>query len=130
MSPRWQVTSRYGSLAVGPTGSTSSSTSSTSATATAPSRLPWSEWEPSCSRATTTPSSKDRPVRLKTLSSDDLDRVVDRRFDPPVTLGVRLVSVVSDDLQHVGQAALCAVWSSLAASGLAARRPPARLSRA
>jgi hypothetical protein len=40
------------------------------------------------------------------LSGDDLDRVVDRRFDPPVTLGVRLVSVVSDDLQHVGQAAL------------------------
>jgi hypothetical protein len=41
-----------------------------------------------------------------TLSGDDLDRVVDRRFDPPVTLGVRLVSVVADDQQHVGQAAL------------------------
>jgi uncharacterized protein DUF664 len=40
------------------------------------------------------------------LSADALDEVVDRRFDPPVTLGVRLVSVVSDDLQHVGQAAL------------------------
>lgn len=40
------------------------------------------------------------------LSADELDEVVDRRFDPPVTLGVRLVSVVSDDLQHVGQAAL------------------------
>ncbi|MGD0810603.1 MAG: DUF664 domain-containing protein [Acidimicrobiales bacterium] len=40
------------------------------------------------------------------LSDDELDRVVDRRFDPPVTLGVRLVSVVGDDLQHVGQAAL------------------------
>ena len=33
------------------------------------------------------------------------DRVVDERWDPPVTLGVRLVSVISDDLQHVGQAA-------------------------
>jgi Protein of unknown function (DUF664) len=40
------------------------------------------------------------------LSAVELDRVVDRRFDPPVTLGVRLVSVVADDLQHVGQAAL------------------------
>ena len=40
------------------------------------------------------------------LSAEALDRVVDRRFDPPVTLGVRLVSVVADDLQHVGQAAL------------------------
>jgi len=42
---------------------------------------------------------------LAGLSDDDLDTVVDRRWDPPVTLGVRLVSVLSDDLQHVGQAA-------------------------
>jgi uncharacterized damage-inducible protein DinB len=42
---------------------------------------------------------------VATLSADDLDRVVDTRWDPHVTLGVRLVSVVSDDLQHVGQAA-------------------------
>jgi uncharacterized damage-inducible protein DinB len=39
------------------------------------------------------------------LTDPDLDRVVDRRWDPPVTLGVRLVSVVTDDLQHAGQAA-------------------------
>jgi uncharacterized damage-inducible protein DinB len=42
---------------------------------------------------------------LNGLSSADLDRVVDKRWDPPVTLGVRLVSVVADDLQHAGQAA-------------------------
>jgi uncharacterized damage-inducible protein DinB len=42
---------------------------------------------------------------LADLTDDDLDRVVDTRWDPPVTLGVRLVSVLSDDLQHVGQAA-------------------------
>lgn len=42
---------------------------------------------------------------LDTLGDDDLDRVVDRRWDPPVTLGVRLVSVLNDDTQHVGQAA-------------------------
>ena len=42
---------------------------------------------------------------LRTLSADDLDRVVDERWDPPVTLGVRLVSVIGDDLQHAGQAA-------------------------
>jgi hypothetical protein len=42
---------------------------------------------------------------LAGLQPDDLDRVVDERWDPPVTLGVRLVSVVSDDLQHAGQAA-------------------------
>ena len=42
---------------------------------------------------------------LRGLTDDDLDRIVDTRWDPPVTLGVRLVSVLSDDLQHVGQAA-------------------------
>ena len=42
---------------------------------------------------------------LSGLSGSDLDRIVDERWDPPVTLGVRLVSVVSDDLQHAGQAA-------------------------
>lgn len=42
---------------------------------------------------------------LATLTEADLDRIVDRNWTPPVTLGVRLVSVVGDDLQHVGQAA-------------------------
>lgn len=39
------------------------------------------------------------------LCPDDLDRVVDTSWDPPVTVGVRLVSVAVDDLQHAGQAA-------------------------
>lgn len=42
---------------------------------------------------------------VATLGAEDLDRVVDEHWDPPVTLAVRLVSVVNDDLQHVGQAA-------------------------
>jgi hypothetical protein len=42
---------------------------------------------------------------LATVSAEDLDRVVDRSFDPPVTLGVRLVSVLQDVVQHAGQAA-------------------------
>jgi hypothetical protein len=42
---------------------------------------------------------------LKDLTPADLDRVVDTRWDPPVTLGVRLVSIADDCLQHVGQAA-------------------------
>jgi uncharacterized damage-inducible protein DinB len=42
---------------------------------------------------------------VTTLTDKDLPRVVDRNWDPPVTLAVRLVSVVSDGLQHVGQAA-------------------------
>ena len=42
---------------------------------------------------------------LANLAPADLDRIVDRRWDPPVTLGVRLVSIADDGLQHVGQAA-------------------------
>ena len=42
---------------------------------------------------------------LEGVTEADLDRVVDERFDPPVTLGVRLVSVADDDIQHAGQAA-------------------------
>src|SRR6266540_1800915 len=42
---------------------------------------------------------------LHELTPKDLDQIVDLRWDPPVTLGVRLVSVADDDLQHVGQAA-------------------------
>jgi uncharacterized damage-inducible protein DinB len=42
---------------------------------------------------------------LDGVSADDLDRIVDRSWDPPVTLGVRLVSIADDCLQHAGQAA-------------------------
>jgi hypothetical protein len=41
---------------------------------------------------------------LATLTDEALDRIVDRNWDPPVTLGVRLVSVADDALQHLGQA--------------------------
>ena len=39
------------------------------------------------------------------LKAADLDKIVDEAWDPPVTLGVRLVSMLNDDTQHVGQAA-------------------------
>nr|WP_296776138.1 DUF664 domain-containing protein [Rhodococcus sp. (in: high G+C Gram-positive bacteria)] len=42
---------------------------------------------------------------VESLEAEDLDRVVDENWNPPVTLGVRLISVLSDDLQHAGQAA-------------------------
>jgi uncharacterized protein DUF664 len=42
---------------------------------------------------------------VERLSDADLGRIVDRSWEPPVTLGVRLVSVIADDLQHAGQAA-------------------------
>jgi hypothetical protein len=50
---------------------------------------------------------RTHPEQVSAIVSpaNDLDRVVDRSFDPPVTVGVRLLSVVGDTLQHVGQAA-------------------------
>ncbi|MEV7398006.1 DUF664 domain-containing protein [Aeromicrobium sp. NPDC092404] len=41
---------------------------------------------------------------VRGLSDADLERVVDSSWDPPVTLAVRLVSVIADDLKHLGQA--------------------------
>jgi hypothetical protein len=48
----------------------------------------------------------EAPTRalLAEVTADDLDRIVDRRWDPPVSMGVRLVSIADDSLQHVGQA--------------------------
>ena len=48
----------------------------------------------------------ERTIRyVSTLTDHDLPRIVDKAWDPPVTLGVRLVSVINDDTQHAGQAA-------------------------
>ena len=48
----------------------------------------------------------EQPIKLVSGITDaDLDRVVDTSWRPPVTLGVRLVSVLNDDAQHAGQAA-------------------------
>ncbi|HEY9367371.1 mycothiol transferase [Streptomyces sp.] len=43
--------------------------------------------------------------QIAALTNVDLERVVDTSWNPPVTLGVRLISVITDDLQHAGQAA-------------------------
>ena len=42
---------------------------------------------------------------LDRITADELDRIVDTRWDPPVTAAVRLVSVIGDTMQHAGQAA-------------------------
>lgn len=42
---------------------------------------------------------------LRGLKETELDRIVDESWDPPVSLGVRVISVLDDDLEHVGQAA-------------------------
>lgn len=42
---------------------------------------------------------------LRVIGPTTLDRVVDPHWDPPVTMGVRLVSIADDQLRHCGQAA-------------------------
>lgn len=45
---------------------------------------------------------------VRSVGEEQLDAIVDRRWDPPVTLAVRLVSLINDATQHVGQAAYAA----------------------
>ena len=42
---------------------------------------------------------------LATLSDEELQRIIDWKWDPPVTVAVRLISVIEDCQQHLGQAA-------------------------
>ena len=42
---------------------------------------------------------------LDTITPEELDRIIDTRWDPPVTVGVRIVSVINDNTEHAGQAA-------------------------
>ena len=42
---------------------------------------------------------------LETITPEELDRIIDIRWDPPVTVGVRIVSVINDNTEHAGQAA-------------------------
>ena len=41
---------------------------------------------------------------LSSVDASELDRIIDRNWDPPVSVGVRLVSVIDDSIQHAGQA--------------------------
>jgi hypothetical protein len=42
---------------------------------------------------------------LREVDTEELGRVIDPNWDPPVTVGTRSVSVLADQLQHIGQAA-------------------------
>ncbi len=50
---------------------------------------------------------------LEGLTPTDLGRIVDPEWDPPVTMGVRLISIADDSLQHIGQAAYLRGWLGL-----------------
>lgn len=42
---------------------------------------------------------------VATVTDEELVRIVDENWDPPVTASVRLVSIIDDCAQHLGQAA-------------------------
>lgn len=51
------------------------------------------------------------------LAVEDLDDVIDASYDPPVTRGVRLVSIIDDAAQHIAQVAyVCGMRLSTTAS--------------
>ena len=97
--------SRSGRRRPGPSGSACRWTPRTPATGTRPSRSRPSGRTPSCSLGYLEAVHAQTAEHLSAVTDPDLDRVVDTSYDPPVTLGVRLVSVLADDLQHAGQAA-------------------------
>ena len=97
---------RCGRRTTGRPASAWSPTRATSGTATRPSRSP--RCGPGTSRSILGyyAAVEARTSGLvRSLTPDMLDRVVDVRWDPPVTMGVRLVSIVDDCIQHAGQAA-------------------------
>ena len=42
---------------------------------------------------------------VASVTAEELARVVDTNWDPPVTASARLVSIIDDCAQHLGQAA-------------------------
>ena len=55
--------------------------------------------------ATSTPYNEVTVRFVRTVTDSDLDRIVDERWDPPVTMGIRLVSVVGHNFEQAAQAA-------------------------
>lgn len=54
---------------------------------------------------------------IATVTPEELSRIVDTRWDPPVTAGVRLVSVMDDCMNHTGQAHYVrGLWERLTAA--------------
>lgn len=41
---------------------------------------------------------------LATLREEDFSTIIDRRWNPPVTAGVRLISILAETTKHLGQA--------------------------
>ena len=89
---------RSASTSPSTTGTTDTGTPRTRSTACGSTTSPcWSEYQDAVHEQTL--------AYLRGADETELDRVVDERWDPPVTAGARLVSIVGDELQHLGQAA-------------------------
>ena len=41
------------------------------------------------------------------MTTEELGRIVDEHWNPPVTASVRLVSIIDDCAQHLGQPPMC-----------------------
>ena len=70
-----------------------------------PKRWPRCGHRPTCCPATTTRCTSSRLEYVAGVTAEELSRVVDTNWDPPVTASARLVSIIDDCAQHLGQAA-------------------------
>lgn len=61
---------------------------------------------------------------VRTVTDRDLDRVVDEQWDPPVTLGVRLVSVAGHNFEQLAQADFIRGLLDRKSSSASRSRPP------
>ena len=84
---------------------------------------------PRRSSSTTTLSTRTRAYLTTLTPGTRSDRIVDHSWDPPVTLGVRLVSILDDHIQHgpgrLGEGPPRASLRSVRRA-CAGRRPPRR----
>ena len=76
----------------------------TPGTGTPPTRWGWSSMSADLLNRYQTDVHTATLAYLEALTEDELGRVVDDRWDPPVTAAVRLVSVIDDCAKHLGQA--------------------------
>ena len=101
----WPGWSRCGSATAGWTGSGWTCRATTPATATAPNR--WRR----CAHPADLLAGYYHAVHklsleyIASVTADELARIVDTNWDPPVTASARLVSIIDDCAQHLGQAA-------------------------
>ena len=55
---------------------------------------------------------------VERIDAGELERIIDTSYDPPISVGVRMISIINDAMQHAGQAAYVrGMWERSTAAG-------------